>query len=97
MHCSGTERQYVSPSVLVREKGLIVCLMWIGNSTLEIYLIHGFVLNLLALPYKPVFASACGIGIVAVNFAVTMLLCFLLISLLRENVIFQRVFFGKKL
>ena len=66
-------------------------LLWAGKQSLEIYLLHGFVLNLLSDKNLPAFNSVRGLVLIGINFLITILLCKLTISLLNKNKTLKKV------
>lgn len=60
-------------------------LLWSGKRSLEIYMVHGLVLNVLMSKTKPEFPSIAGYGIVIGNFSITLVLCVVLIGLLAQS------------
>ncbi len=60
-------------------------LLWSGKRSLEIYLLHGLVLNVLMPATKPMFPSISGYCIVMANFLITLVLCAVLIGLLTQS------------
>ncbi|CYV08246.1 acyltransferase family protein [Streptococcus suis] len=60
-------------------------LSWIGQHSLEIYLLHGFTLNLLQNQVKPIFLTSVGIVLTLVNYFVTVVLTCGIIALIGEN------------
>ena len=60
-------------------------LIWIGRRSLEIYLLHGFTLNLLQNEAKPMFSISVGIGLAFVNYCITVILTFRIITLIERN------------
>ena len=70
---------------------IITILHWSGVHSLEIYLIHGLVLNDLKASEIPAFQSIKGIGLVSMNYIITILICVNTINLLRSNKIICKV------
>ena len=70
-------------------------LNWIGQHSLEIYLLHGFTLNLLQNQVKPMFSTSVGIGLAFVNYCVTVILTCGIIALIEENHFFALALFAK--
>lgn len=70
---------------------------WFGKHTLEVFLLHYFVLNLVRLAEKPVFASAKGLALTAANFTVTVIAVSVMILLLTHNRYINLILFGKSL
>ena len=71
-------------------------LIWIGQHSLEIYLLHGFTLNLLQNKAKPMFSTSVGIGLVFVNYCITVILTYGIITLIEGNWFLKLVLFTKK-
>ena len=67
------------------QKWLAVFLDWAGTHSLEIYMIHGFVLNLLKAEALPRFSSIAGLTLTASNFTITVFLCWVVIKLISAN------------
>lgn len=70
-------------------------LNWIGQHSLEIYLLHGFTLNLLQNQAKPMFSTSVGIGLAFVNYCVTVILTCGIIALIEENHFFALALFAE--
>ena len=70
-------------------------IVWVGQHSLEVYLLHYLLLNQVKLVERPEFNTAMGMGIAAVNYVLTLVLCSLLIELLNRNRVIKRVAFGK--
>ena len=66
-------------------------LHWAGEKSLEIYMMHGLVLNILMPEVKPLFPSPEGYGYIFGNFIITLILCALFISLLSHNGLLKRI------
>ena len=64
---------------------------WTGNRSLEIYMLHGLVLNIFRSNSKVLFNSIEGYLLTAGNFALTMGLCVVIIDLLSQNIILKKV------
>ena len=67
------------------------CFHWAGKKSLEIYMVHGLVLNVLMPENKPVFPSIVGYGLIGGNFVITVLLCAAVISLISQNSILKKI------
>lgn len=70
-------------------------LEWIGNKTLEVYLIHSLVINLIKLDAPSIFMSLEGITITFINFTITLILCCLFIKMIDCNNYLRKVLFAK--
>lgn len=81
--CSGT------PNIAVRF--LALC----GRISLEIYLVHGFVLNLLVLIPHPEASSIQGVALIFSNYFLTITLTLFIIISLSSNRFVKRFLFGK--
>lgn len=64
--------------------------LWAGKQSLEIYMIHGLLLNIFKSKVAIQFSSIEGYLLTAGNFALTMGLCAVAIHLLNQNVILLR-------
>lgn len=71
-------------------------LSWIGQHSLEIYLLHGFTLNLLQNQVKPIFSTFSGVVLASVNYFVTVVLTCGIAALMDENRCLIFALFGKK-
>lgn len=71
-------------------------LMWFGKHSLETYLLHGFVLNIIKLQAEPEYLTSCGIMLVAVNYCITILLVRLIVTVLNANGCLKVLLFGKE-
>lgn len=65
--------------------------LWAGKRSLEIYMIHGLLLNIFKSDVVVQFSSIEGYLLTAGNFALTVGLCAVVISLLNQNTILKRV------
>ncbi len=65
--------------------------LWAGNRSLEIYMIHGLLLNIFKSDVVIQFSSIEGYLLTAGNFALTVGLCSVVISLLNQNTILKKV------
>lgn len=74
-----------------REEKLRKFFMWAGKCSLEIYMIHGLVLNILKTSSPIRFGSIQGYLLTAGNFALTVGLCAVVIELLKQNKILKKV------
>lgn len=64
--------------------------LWAGNRSLEIYMIHGLLLNIFKSDAVIQFSSIEGYLLTAGNFALTVILCACVISLLNQNTILKK-------
>ena len=71
-------------------------LHWAGTHSLEIYLLHGLLLNIIKTVDLPEFNTWQGYLLVLINYILTVLLTCGVISLLSQNKILNKVLFGKK-
>ena len=69
---------------------------WVGNNSLQIYLLHGFFLNLLRINPKPVFSTPQGIVLTFGNYILTIVLVAVIVHILKANQYLQFVLFGKR-
>ena len=65
--------------------------LWAGEKSLEIYMVHVFLLDVLKPEVKPVFPSIAGYGLIIGNFVITIILCALVISLISHNNVLRRL------
>lgn len=65
--------------------------LWAGKRSLEIYMIHGLLLNIFKSDVVVQFSSIEGYLLTAGNFALTVGLCAVVISLLNQNTVLKRV------
>lgn len=70
-------------------------LEYVGKFSLEIYLIHYLVLNIVKVENTPNFLSAQGMTIVMVNYVLTILLSVILVKILKSNRAINKVVFGR--
>lgn len=66
-----------------------------GKHSLEIYLIHYLLLNLLQMTITPIMETLQGIGMIALNFFITVGLTTIVIILLNSNKLCRLILFGK--
>lgn len=88
----------IAISGLVGTKSSIIhkMLAWVGYHSIEIYVIHYLFLNTIQLKEKTQLHSIESVGLVTLNFAITMLLSIVVSVLLCNNTILKRALFGKK-
>lgn len=65
--------------------------LWAGKQSLEIYMIHGLLLNIFKSNVAIQFSSIEGYLLTAGNFALTMGLCTVVIHLLSQNIVLKKV------
>lgn len=65
--------------------------LWAGKQSLEIYMIHGLLLNIFKSSVAIQFSSIEGYLLTAGNFALTIGLCAVVIRLLNQNVVLKKV------
>lgn len=65
--------------------------LWAGKQSLEIYMIHGLLLNIFKSNVAIQFSSIEGYLLTAGNFALTMGLCAVTIHLLKQNIVLKKV------
>ncbi len=65
--------------------------LWAGKKSLEIYMVHGLLLDVLMPESKPIFPSIVGYGLIAGNFAITILLCAVVISLISQSNFLKKI------
>ena len=69
---------------------------WIGEHSLEVYLMHYLLLSLIKLENNPPFYSPIGLTLVMVNYLLTVLLVVLIIMAINKNKALRFVLTGKK-
>lgn len=65
--------------------------LWAGKKSLEIYMFHGLLLDVLKPQLRPVFPSISGYVLIMGNFVVTIILCVVVISLISQNGISKKI------
>ncbi len=70
-------------------------LYFVGTHSLEVYLIHYLTLGMVELNPVPEFASAAGLGLIALNFVLTAGVTCLIAYLLSKNKVLKGALFGK--
>ena len=70
---------------------------WGGIYSLEIYLAHGLFLNIIPLTTQPQLMSLSGLAIVTINYILTIVITYILISLINNNNILNYIVFAKKI
>ena len=70
--------------------------MWIGEHSLEVYIIHYLLLNLIKLENIPTIYSPSGLALVLTNYLVTILLVVLIIMAIGKNSILKFVLIVKR-
>lgn len=68
---------------------------WCGVHSLEIYTVHYLLLCMIQMSIKPEFLSIAGIGLIALNYALTVVLAAVIIQLLNANAFIRRAAFGR--
>lgn len=86
-----SNNDFLKPKIVFRS-----FFIWSGNNSLQIYLLHGFFLNLLTMQNKPMFSNAEGIVLVSLNYLATLSLLWVVINLLKNNGALLRILFWKK-
>lgn len=67
----------------------------VGNHSLEIYLIHYLLLNMIQLSTQPLWPSVTAVALVAVNYALTLVSTIVVANLLNTNKLMRKFLFGK--
>ncbi len=75
-----------------RKEKIRIFFLWVGKRSLEIYMIHGLLLNILKSDVEIKFSSIEGYLLTAGNFTLTIGLCVVVISLLNQNTILKKIF-----
>lgn len=70
-------------------------LAWTGRYSLEIYIIHELLLNIIHLEIQLEVIMLGGFVLVVVNYLITLIICITLILLLEQNKICKKLLFGK--
>lgn len=84
-------------SVQKERKLSVPCfLKYVGTHSIEIYLSHYLLINLLLMDPKPLFMTVGGIGLTFVNYVIVIVLVMLVILAFRGNKVLQFALFGKK-
>ncbi len=65
--------------------------LWAGEKSLEIYMVHGLLLDVLMPEVKPIFPSIMGYGLISGNFVITIILCVVIISLISQNNVLKKL------
>lgn len=69
---------------------------WIGEHSLEVYLVHYLLLSLIELDNAPVFYSPMGLSLVLVNYMITVALTAMVTAVVNQNAVLRVVLTGKK-
>lgn len=64
---------------------------WFGKHSLEVYLIHGLFLNILKTKELQLFSSIIGYGLTFCNYLLTIMLCYVVITILRESDVLRKI------
>ena len=70
-------------------------LEYVGNHSLEIYLIYYLLLNMIELSALPLWPTAAAVALVAVNYALTLVSSIVVANLLNTNKLMHTFLFGK--
>lgn len=79
----------------LKNKALPPPFVYVGRNSLEIYLMHYLVLNLVRLAYMPTVSSVKGIILVLMNYMITLALSLFVIQMIGHNSILKKIIFGK--
>lgn len=71
-------------------------LAWVGEHSLEVYLMHYLLLSLIRLNKAPALYSPMGLSLVLVNYVITVALTVMAIAMMRQNAMLRFVLTGKK-
>ena len=74
-----------------RKEKINILFQWAGKKCLEIYMIHGLVLNIFKAGVEIQFSSIEGYLLTAGNFALTLGFCAIVINLLSSNPVLKKV------
>ena len=89
---SNSDKQYKNVAVCINGKEKVKnFFLWAGNQSLEIYMIHGLLLNIFKSNVTIQFSSIEGYLLTAGNFVLTIGLCSVAIDLLNQNSILKKV------
>lgn len=88
-----SQKQHDSAKNVVCEERLKMLLSWFGVHSLEIYLLHGVLLNVLKVLSQISFDTALGISLTFTNYALTLMLCYMVITLIDLNRPLRRCLF----
>lgn len=88
---NGTKQKQSAKIRTNRKEKVSNFFLWAGKRNLEIYMIHGLLLNIFKSDVVIQFCSIEGYLLTAANFTLTVGLCAIVISLLNQNTILKRV------
>ena len=89
---SNSDKQYKNVAVCINGKEKVKnFFLWAGKQSLEIYMIHGLLLNIFKSNVTIQFSSIEGYLLTAGNFVLTIGLCSVAIDLLNQNSILKKV------
>lgn len=71
-------------------------LAWVGEHSLEVYLTHYLLLSLIELDKVPILYSPAGLGMVLVNYLITVVITAMVIVMMNQNAVLRFVLTGKK-
>lgn len=75
----------------VWKQRIIKGFLWAGEKSLEIYMVHGLLLDVLMPDVKPIFPGIVGYGLITGNFVITITLCVVVISLISQNRVLRKL------
>lgn len=81
----------------ISTSGISKLFQWGGIYSLEIYLAHYLFLNIIPLTTQPQLISLPGLVVVTINYALAIVLTYILISLIKNNSILNYIVFAKKI
>lgn len=88
--------EYVLQIDIIWKSRLEMTLNWVGVHSLEIYLTHSLLINILKLSKKTEFITIPGIAVCFANFTISLVVIYIVINLLKQNQYLNTILFGKK-
>ena len=70
-------------------------LRWIGQNSMEVYLVHYLLLCLMKIDAEPMSSSPLGVGMILVNYLITVVLTVLVIIAIKKNKVLRVLLTGK--
>lgn len=93
-YCDGNsddESKCCAEICIIRKEKVSGFFLWAGKQSLEIYMMHGLLLNIFKSSVAIQFSSIEGYLLTAGNFALTIGLCAVIIRLINQNVVLKKV------
>ena len=85
------EKSIIIYSKITSKKIIYGFFYWFGKHSLEVYLLHYLFLNILKTKELYLFSSIVGYGLTFSNYILTLMVCYIVITILRESDILKKI------